>query len=429
MDTDGTHGHGGSAEAGNGSGAAGPEGSGAGTRAFPARGGQDAPGTSGHGPGALRPAVDEEDGGGGIGRGVPGAAARPGGGGQDSPNTLDSRNTPDIPDASGTGPGAAGYEVPSSGDAAAGYGVPSPGHTAAGYDVQAGDHAAAGYGAPSPGHTAAGYGVPSRGHVGARAAAKVPRPAGPPPMPAHAPRTAASAGTALADWLRTPRPEAEPGIWRLGHVPRPEPDPDAATPARSLLSSALISFLACALLWSLIRNGYLEAWDEPLKLFTPGDWWDLHGEPVPGHGGMTAKPLYELLFDAALLYGFGRLGRWRTAWNRLVVARGPWVRAAAAAAGALLTVVLVRNYQLPLRQLVYSLLPFGPDGLANKQLVDTADLWVDVAVVLAFALLGGWFRLLTGRAARGSAARGDATAGQPGAGAPSISVDSPSEAA
>ncbi|MCB5183005.1 ATP/GTP-binding protein, partial [Streptomyces sp. SMC 277] len=239
------------------------------------------------------------------------------------------------------------------------------------------------------------------GYGGAEAGAKVPRPAGPPPMPAHPPRAGADGGGAaggFAEWLRVARPTAEPGVWRFGFVPRPEPDPEAATPARSVLSSALISFLACVLLWSLIRNGYLEAWDEPLKLFTPDDWWDLHGEPVPGHGGMTAKPLYELLFDAALLYGFGRLGRWRNAWNRLVVARGPWARAGAAGLLALLLLLLVDHYQLPLRQLVYSLLPFGDDGVANKELVDTADLLVDVAVVLGCAVLGGWFRLLTARA-------------------------------
>jgi hypothetical protein len=232
---------------------------------------------------------------------------------------------------------------------------------------------------------------------------QVPRPAGPPPAlppkPAHAP----AAGPALADWLRTPRPGAEPGVWRYGHVPRPAQE-SPVLPGRALLSGAVISFLACVLVWSLMRNGYFPYWDAPVKLFTPNAWWHGNGEPVGGTGGQRAKPLYEFLFDAALLYGFGRLGGWRPAWNRLVVSRGPWWRLLAAVPPAYLTILLVGHYQLPLRDLVYSFLPFGADQVANRDLVSTADLAVDLAVVLAFAWLGGVPQLLRGRAVRRPAA-------------------------
>ena len=73
-----------------------------------------------------------------------------------------------------------------------------------------------------------------------------------PPRPARAPE----AGPSLADWLRTPRPEAEPGIWRYGYRPLPPEDPDR-TPARQLLSGAVVAFLIAWLLWSLLYNGYL----------------------------------------------------------------------------------------------------------------------------------------------------------------------------
>ncbi|OKK21148.1 ATP/GTP-binding protein [Streptomyces sp. CB00455] len=221
---------------------------------------------------------------------------------------------------------------------------------------------------------------------------RVPRPAGPPahpPKPRHAP----GSGPTLVDWLHVERPGAEPGVWRYGHIPRKSAEP-AQTPDRALASGAAISFLACVLVWSLMRNTYIPFWDAPLNLFTPDSWYSANGEPVMGTGGMKAKPIYELLFVAALLYGFGRLGSWRAAWGRLVVARGPLVRAIAVVPFAYVTLLLVDNHQLPVRQLVFAFLPYTNDQVANLQLDNTAKTVIDAAVVLAFAWLGGAFRLL-----------------------------------
>lgn len=227
-------------------------------------------------------------------------------------------------------------------------------------------------------------------------AGHVPRPAGPPagvpPKPRHAPST----GPTLAEWLRTIRPNAEPGVWRYGHTPRTA-QASPQVPDRALLSGAVISFLACVLVWSLMRNGYLPYWDAPMKLFTPNDWWDLRGEPVADKGGETAKPLYELLFDVALLYGFGRLGGWPLAWKRLIVARGPWVSLLAVVPPAYLAILLSDNLQLPLRNLVYVFLPYGSDQVGNRELVEAADVSLDVAIALAFAWIGGAWRLLRRR--------------------------------
>ncbi|MEU7555243.1 ATP/GTP-binding protein [Streptomyces sp. NPDC044571] len=241
----------------------------------------------------------------------------------------------------------------------------------------------------------------------------VPRPASPPGLPPR-PAQPPAAGPGLTEWLRTARPAAEPGIWRYGHTARAAQE-SPEVPDRALLSGAVISFLACVLVWSLMRNGYLPYWDAPVKLFTPNAWWQGNGEPVPGSGGQRAKPVYECLFDAALLYGFGRLGSWRLAWNRLVAARGPLWQAAAAVPPAYLAILLIGHYQLPLRDLVYSFLPFGTDQVANQELVTAADTAVDVAVVLAFAWIGGvpgLLRRLRPRPA-GTAAPGGAAAPAP----------------
>ncbi|GHD55820.1 ATP/GTP-binding protein [Streptomyces goshikiensis] len=241
---------------------------------------------------------------------------------------------------------------------------------------------------------------------------RVPRPSAPPehpPKPRHAPPQSPT----LTDWLRADRPAAEPGVWRYGHTPRAEVE-TPQTPDRALASGAVISFLACVLVWSLMRNTYIPFWDAPLNLFTPDSWYKANGEPVMGTGGMKAKPIYETLFVAALLYGFGRLGSWHTAWNRLVVARGPWVQALAVVPVAYVTLLLVDQHQLPVRQLVYAFLPYTPnDNVANTELVKTAENVIDVAVVLVFAWLGGAARAvrrLFGAPAAAPAAPGRAPA-------------------
>ncbi|MEU9714169.1 ATP/GTP-binding protein [Streptomyces sp. NPDC047976] len=215
----------------------------------------------------------------------------------------------------------------------------------------------------------------------------VPRPAGPPPplgtppKPQHAP----TVGTPFTDWLRTGRPVADPGVWRFGHVPRAEEEPEEASD-RSLISGAAISALACVLVWSLMRNGYIPYWTVPLKLFTPDEWWaPLTGEAVKGTGGEVAQPLYELLFDAALLYGFGRLGAWAKAWRRVVVARGRLVQAGTVAGACLITLWLVAQYSLPIGLVVYPLLPLSPgDGNGNEATMAHADTVITVLIVLAF---------------------------------------------
>ncbi|WP_079172057.1 ATP-binding protein [Streptomyces qinglanensis] len=133
-------------------------------------------------------------------------------------------------------------------------------------------------------------------------------------MPSGAPQ----GGPPLADWLRLPRPEAAPGVWRCGYEQRPPEDPDR-TPARQLVSGALISFLMGWLLWSLLWNGYLgKFWLWPLFAMTPD---------AVGSGRKFLAYSYYALVAVALIFFFGRIGRWdelaRRSLTRLKRRGGP----------------------------------------------------------------------------------------------------------
>ncbi|MGW1491896.1 ATP-binding protein [Streptomyces sp. NPDC002402] len=143
----------------------------------------------------------------------------------------------------------------------------------------------------------------------------VPRPARPPvapgipAIPGHAPTTR----PAVADWLRTPRPAAEPGVWRLGHRARPEEEPELV-PARRLFAGALIALLSGWLLWSLLWNGYLgRYWIWPLLVLTPDSWRS--DPPV----WATASYVYYAIVGGALLVFFGRIGHVPEIWQRYVL--------------------------------------------------------------------------------------------------------------
>ncbi|WP_412076589.1 ATP-binding protein [Streptomyces xanthophaeus] len=141
---------------------------------------------------------------------------------------------------------------------------------------------------------------------------RIPRPADPPtpglpPRPSHAP----AAGPSLGDWLRVPRASDGPGVWTYGHVPRPAEEPER-TPTRQLISGALIALLAGLLLWSLLWNGYLGGfWLWPLYMFTPDSWANTNAAVV-------ASYIWYAVVAGALIFGFGRLGRWPELGLRLV---------------------------------------------------------------------------------------------------------------
>ncbi|MFJ5294346.1 ATP/GTP-binding protein [Streptomyces sp. NPDC088348] len=232
---------------------------------------------------------------------------------------------------------------------------------------------------------------------GTRGAGPVPRPAGPPavpPPPTYAPAT----GPVLADWLAAPRHREGPGVWAYGHAERP-PESEHV-PGRTVFSGAVISLLACVLVWSLWNNGYIPYWRVPLELFTPGDWWSRQrmGEPAP-QGAENALEVYRFLIAAVLLYGFGRLGNWRGAFEQAVEGRPPRARATAAAALALLVWIFVWAGTLPGLDMVFMLMPRswvtgGGDQVVAAAVVYTTYGLITLAVVWPFARLGRWRTLL-----------------------------------
>ncbi|QGV78215.1 ATP-binding protein [Streptomyces ficellus] len=128
-----------------------------------------------------------------------------------------------------------------------------------------------------------------------------------PPPPRHAPEPA---GGGTAQWLRAPRPAAEPGVWRFGHRPRPEEEPEAV-PARRLFAGAVIALLSGWLLWSLLWNGYLGYyWLWPLLVLTPDEW-----RTQPGTWA-TASYVYYALVGGGLLVFFARIGHVPEIWRR-----------------------------------------------------------------------------------------------------------------
>ncbi|MGY0019059.1 ATP-binding protein [Streptomyces sp. cg35] len=134
----------------------------------------------------------------------------------------------------------------------------------------------------------------------------------PPPRPAHAPgEQSVSAGTTFLTWLRTPRPAAAPGVWRFGHRPRAEQEPER-TPTRQLLSGAVIAFLVGWLVWSLLWNGYLGGWWLlPLYAMVPESWASPHS-----FASVVVSYLYYGIFAVGIMIAVGRLGRWGEVWRR-----------------------------------------------------------------------------------------------------------------
>ncbi|MGV9501712.1 ATP-binding protein [Streptomyces sp. NPDC003642] len=155
----------------------------------------------------------------------------------------------------------------------------------------------------------------------------VPRPAGPPEVPSMPPRPPRAPaapplpdGSAFLAWLRAPRPEAAPGVWRFGYRPRPAEELDV-TPTRQLLSGAVIAFLVGWLIWSLLQNGYLgNWWWVPFDLIVPDAWRGADSD-LGETGTFLVYRGYELLVALAIMVGVARLGRWGEVWRRFVAAR------------------------------------------------------------------------------------------------------------
>lgn len=255
---------------------------------------------------------------------------------------------------------------------------------------------------------------------------RVPRPAGPPPAapppPSYAPhpRRPAGEGAGVEEWLRTPRPVAEPGVWRYGHTPRPPEKPEGVSD-RSLLVGVLISVLSGLLLWSLWRNGYIPYRLVPLKLFTPGDWWyaGTFGGPRTIEGA-DALTVYEAVLFGLLVYGCGRLGNWSEIFRRHVAGRGQPFLALATAAGGALAELLVWKDGVPVVRPVLILVASvaGGEIYQSQTVVNVIYTVIALGVLWPFARLGHWRALAAERFGKGAAPAAQAPSAQPDAPTP-----------
>jgi hypothetical protein len=98
--------------------------------------------------------------------------------------------------------------------------------------------------------------------------------------------------SATERWLRTPRRTDAPGVYGYGHVPRQPDDPDRVTDRR-LVGGAVLSLLTGFVAWSLLTNGYIPFWRQPLTLLTPHGWWH---DSAKWREAAVADNLYRLLW-------------------------------------------------------------------------------------------------------------------------------------
>ncbi|MFJ8946793.1 ATP/GTP-binding protein [Streptomyces sp. NPDC102395] len=271
-------------------------------------------------------------------------------------------------------------------------------------------------------------------------ASPVPRPAGPPPTPptpsqvppapprtpprpARAPgaseqtaKPAQPPSSAVAAWLNEARPEARPGIWRLGYRP-PKEGRAAQRLAPVTVVGMLIPLVVALLLWSLWRRGGLPYQFAPLRLFTPDDWWwgGTIASPKTTEGA-EARVVYDGVFFTVLLYAMGRLGGWAEAVRHFVGRRPQPSRALLALLGAVVALSFVFPDAfpgvgwdpLPVVAPLFSLVVLVSGGyelFASPLFTDSLYAVITLLVAWPFAVVGGWLPYLRERlAARRAAA-------------------------
>ncbi|TXJ78438.1 ATP/GTP-binding protein [Streptomyces lavendulae] len=235
-------------------------------------------------------------------------------------------------------------------------------------------------------------------------------PSGPgtPPMPTTPPTVPAPAGgSAFLQWLRTPRPEAAPGLWRFGYRPRPQ-ETDGRVSDRALLTGAVGALLAALLVWSLWINNLVPHKRILLELVTPSDWWGMD----PPRAAFTAGAIYDSLFATLVLYYFARVGNWKEVVRRYVTDRPQPSRALRAAVlGALLAWLIAWHGFLSYYKLAVSVAPgswlFVPgDPVATLNRLKMLKTVLTLLILWPLAVAGDWKGLLRGRQGARQAADG-----------------------
>lgn len=195
-------------------------------------------------------------------------------------------------------------------------------------------------------------------------------------------------------WLRTPRAEAEPGLWRYGYRPRPQEAADRVSD-RALVAGAVGALLAALLVWSLWHNNLVPHKNVLLELVLPSDWLE------QTHTARIAHAVYDSIFATVALYYFGRVGNWREAVQRYVIDRSQPSRALRAVILASLILWLVVWHELlPYLRLALSLAPqdwyVGPTEVSSVHRFRVFKTVLTLLGLLPFAVAGDWLGLLRG---------------------------------
>ncbi|MFE0730005.1 ATP/GTP-binding protein [Streptomyces antibioticus] len=261
----------------------------------------------------------------------------------------------------------------------------------------------------------------------------VPRPAGPPRMPAVPPRPAGGPGavpspasppdpaspSAVAAWLDEERPEAGPGVWRFGYrLPKAARAAERLAPVTVI--GMLVPLVVALVLWSLWRRGAMPYQFTLLRVFTPGDWWwgGTIASPKTMEGA-EARVVYDGVFFAVLAFSMGRLGGWPEAVRHFVGRRPQPSRALLALVCALsaLSLVFPEAFPgvgwdaLPVVDPVFSLIVLiagGYEVFASVLFTDALYAAMTLLIVWPFAKAGGWVPYLKERLAARRAATGAA---------------------
>lgn len=235
-----------------------------------------------------------------------------------------------------------------------------------------------------------------------------------PPRPAGAPgveqEQAPQPRSAVAEWMNTPRPETEPGIWRLGYrLPKATRAAERLAPVT--IVGVLVPLVVALVLWSMWRRGAVPFQWTPLRLFTPDDWWWGGTLASPrSTEGADARVVYDGVFFALLVYGMGRLGSWPDIVRYVVTRRPQPTRALLAVLGALATLSFVFPSAfpgvgwdaLPVVAPLFSLLVLisgSTEIFTSPWLTDALYALITALILWPFARIGGWWSLARTRLA------------------------------
>lgn len=220
----------------------------------------------------------------------------------------------------------------------------------------------------------------------------VPPPSRPPAVPAPPASTPAEGSAApTADWLNAPRPEAGPGVWRYGFVPRP-----AERPARPSLVGPAATLVLWLLLWLLLTERSVPYVSKPIEIITGPEWWTFGGlrEDAPALV-VNSTTLYYQVLVLGLGFWAARVGGWAGVFRHFAGPNLARARLVLTLGGALLTLWLVWTRKVPLADLVFPAVPTswmqgGGNKYAALLVVLVLYALIGSAIAWPFARTGHW---------------------------------------